>query len=77
MRRYLGVNWLSVREVGNRLGWSDELVLACVESLGVRFVWLSVGGRNLVGGACVRPYMLASQVNELELRFRAVEAMDR
>lgn len=76
VRRYLGANWLSVREVGNRLGWTDEQVQAAVDQ--GRFVvrWFSVprGGHRAMGHSV--PYCLASQVGELELRFRALEAME-
>ncbi len=76
MRRYLGSNWLSVREVGNRLGWTDEQVQDAVDQgrFSVRWFRVGRGGHRLMSDS--RPYCLASQVGELELRFRALEAME-
>lgn len=76
MRRYKRANWLSVREVGNRLGWTDEQVCDAVVEGRFEVRWFRVprGGLGAYGHAV--PYCLASQVSELERRFRALEAME-
>ena len=74
MRRYMGNTWLSVREAGRLLGWSDEAVLAAVSSCQVAAVWRC--GRV---GSCGQlrdmvPYVSARQVDELAFRLHAVDA---
>lgn len=74
MRRYMGNSWLSVREAGRLLGWSDEAVLAAVSNCQVAAVWrrgkVSPFGRRRE----MDPYLSARQVSELAFRLHAVEA---
>jgi hypothetical protein len=74
VRRYMGNTWLSVREAGSLLGWSDEAVLAAVSSCQVAAVWR----RGRVGSwghpREMVPYLSGRQVEDLAFRLHALEA---
>jgi hypothetical protein len=63
VRRYLGTSWLSVREARVELGVSAGEVEELIETGRLSVAWLAG-----------RPYASRRQVEELALRFSALDA---
>ncbi len=74
MRRYLGADWLSMREVQRELGLCMDDCERFVDEGRLSAVWLKCPAHSAVVRSWERCYVSRRQVEELALRFRALDA---
>lgn len=74
MRRYLGNNWLSVRETAAMLKLSPEAVELMARRSGLSCCWLRDASNRRPGYSEPRPFFSLAQVKQLSDRFDLLEA---
>jgi hypothetical protein len=74
VRRYMGNAWLSVRETAGLLHLTVEATELLLRNGGLSVVWLNVRRPGRFLGCEHRPYASKAQVEQLALRFDALDA---